>query len=308
MIEFEKIYNGLSAVGKQKRLDISSTIGIFYGISEEGNYRLAFMSSKPASPMKSTKMLRVTQGKESNTVFWTCFDLLNLDAKKVFYTFCENLVESVIAENNEVSALNMLRKRYITWQALFKQEMSKLVSREIVQGLFGELYFLKNYMIEKYGVDSAVNAWSGPDGKSKDFSVGIEWYEVKSVGANTDTVKISSLTQLSSDYVGELVIIHAEGMSDEFSNGNSSIDELLQGVLCQIENEAVAETFINKISAYGISLLDECLMRKFDVKGITHYIVNEDFPRITEKTVPFTEITNVTYELSIRALEKFKGA
>ena len=306
-IDFESIYKALAAeaVANQKKLDIDSSLGVFYGISPEGYFRLAFMSSIAAPKMESTRLLRVTQGKEKEGVFWTCFDLLNMDAKKVFYTFCTNLIESIVSIKDEVTALKQLKVRYVTWKAMFKNEITKAIPKEKVQGLFGEMYYLKQVMFPQYGVNDSIKAWSGPDGKSKDFSIGTMWYEIKTVGANATTVKISSLTQLSSENTGSLVIIKAEGMSEEFSNGNSSIEELFKGIMIQIDDYDIQQIFLNKFCSCGVDLSDECLDLKFDVKSIRHYKVNEDFPKITEKTAPYTEIVGVTYELSISAIEKY---
>lgn len=306
-IDFELIYKTLSAeaLANQKKLDINTSIGVFYGISPEGYFRLAFMSTVAAPKLESTRLLRVTQGEEKEGVYWTCFDLLNMDAKKVFYTFCNNLIEAIVSIKEETEALKQLRKRYITWKSMFKNEITKAVPKEIVQGLFGEMYYLKQVMFPKYGVNESVKAWSGPDKKSKDFSIGTEWYEIKTVGANASNVKISSLTQLSSDYKGDLVIIKVEGMSDEFTNGDSSIGELFKGIMLQIDDPAIEDIFVNKFCSCGVELSDECLDLKFDVKFLRHYKVDEEFPKITEKTAPYTEIVSVTYELSISAIEKF---
>lgn len=306
-IDFELIYKAISAeaLANQKKLDINTSIGVFYGISPEGYYRLAFMSSVLAPKLESTCLLRVTQGKEKEGVYWTCFDLLNMDAKKVFCTFCNNLIEAIIEVNDETEALKQLRKRYITWKAMFKNEITKAVPKEIVQGLFGEMYYLKQVMFPKYGVNESVKAWSGPDKKSKDFSIGTEWYEIKTVGANASNIKISSLTQLSSDYKGDLVIVKVESMSDEFTNGDSSIGELFKGIMLLIDDPVIEDIFVNKFCSCGVELSDECLDLKFDVKSLRHYKVNEEFPKITEKTAPYTEIVSVTYELSISAIERF---
>ena len=86
-IDFEAKYLALSAelAGNQKKLEVNSALGVYYGLSKEGNMRLAFMSVSPAPNIESTKILKVTQGAESATVYWTCFDLLQPDAKKVFF-------------------------------------------------------------------------------------------------------------------------------------------------------------------------------------------------------------------------------
>ena len=86
MISFEQVFSSLAdeLAGNQKRLTVSSALGVYYGLSKDGNLRLAFLSVAPAPKMESTKLLKVTQGAESEKVYWTCFDLLQHDAQKVF--------------------------------------------------------------------------------------------------------------------------------------------------------------------------------------------------------------------------------
>lgn len=311
MIDFKSIYTELITENgaKQKKLSVSAPIGVYYGISEEGYFRLSFRSSAKSQPMESTKLLRVTQGYEGSSIYWTCFDLLNLDAQKVFFTFCENLIESITETTTEYDALKQLKNRYNTWRSMFRKDMIQKIPMEILQGLFGELYFLNSFMIPKYDIATAVSSWGGPEFLSKDFSVGTTWYEIKTIGANAQTVKISSLAQLSADVDGHLVAIRAEAMSDEFTNGESSVEELLQIVLGKIQDSTTKNIFLDKISAFcenhKIDLTDDCLTKKFLVKEIKQYLVDKSFPRITEKTVPFVEITAVEYSLSIAAIHRF---
>ena len=92
MVDFEQEYKSFvnEASGNQKRIPVNSALGVYCGLSEEGNFRIAFMSSSSAPKIESTRMLKVTQGKESESVYWTCFDLLQSDARKVFFAFCTN--------------------------------------------------------------------------------------------------------------------------------------------------------------------------------------------------------------------------
>jgi hypothetical protein len=112
MVNFEQIFSDLAneLSGNQKRLPVKSALGVYYGLSKEGNLRLAFLSVLPAPKLESTKLLKVTQGAESERVYWTCFDLLQHDAQKVFFTFCENLIEAVTGITDEQKALqNLIR-------------------------------------------------------------------------------------------------------------------------------------------------------------------------------------------------------
>lgn len=306
-IEFEQLYKSITEqfAGNQKRIDVNSAIGAYYGMSPDGYLRLAFRSSVNPPKIESTKLLRVTQGEEAPAVFWSCFDLLSHDAHAAFFAFCQNLVEAVSETDDEIVALSKLKKRYISWKALFRNTAKKTLTKDVIQGLFGELYFLNDFMIGKYGVAEAIKSWGGPDMTSKDFAINTEWFEVKTIGVTTPCVTISSVAQLSSSYPGKLAVVRVEQMADEFTNGCSSISELITAILGKINDETVEGIFVNKVSSYGVPVLDEAFAMKFDVKSFSQYQVTDDFPRITIEKVPFPEISNVSYEISVSAIARF---
>lgn len=308
MINFKEMFENIEPADSlyQKKVNIISPIGVYWGYSNDGNMRISFLSSQNAPVLKSTKMLKVTQGFESEGVFWTCFDLLQSDAKIVFYAFCENIVESVINTKNEQDALLALRKRYITWKNLFKNKTEQKLSKEAIQGLFGELYFLKNYMLEKYSNEEAINSWSGIDSKSKDFSIGSTWYEIKTIGSNVSELHISSLAQLSSSLDGHLVSIKVEAMSNSYNQPDSDICSLVNTIVSLLNNEIIEEMFLQKVSGMIGNICDENLATKFAVKNVDFYLVDNNFPRLTEENKGFAEIGNVQYSLIINALDKYK--
>lgn len=309
MIEFEKLYDGLTEglAGCQKKIDWDTVLGVYYGISSEGCFRISFLSSVPAPKLESTKQLSVLQGRESEGVYWTSFDLRELKAKKVFCSFCANLLDALKSVENEFEALRLLKNRYSMWKSMFKKEFVDKLSREETQGLFGELYFLKNVLSKNLSLSECVRSWSGPDKTSKDFSTDNTWYEIKTIGANSISVKINSVAQLSSSVSGHLVVIKVEKMSPEFNHSDSSIGELFNYVLEQIEDEETEALFIAKIASYGLDVSgNESMNCKFDVKSIDYFKVSEGFPRIEESYVNGLGIFDVKYSLLINTLSEYK--
>lgn len=306
-IDYENLFVSLpeSFSGKQRRVNIQSAVKVFYGISPEGFLRLAFLLTNKAPKLEATKLIRVVDGEETPGVFWLSFDLLSIEAKSAFFAFCQNMTDVVCGTKSELEAVIRIKKRYESWKTLFKSVPQVSFSREMVQGLFGELFFLKNYMIEKYGVINAVNSWSGPDATSKDFAINTEWYEVKTIGASSVSVKINSLAQLSSIYPGKLVVIRVEGMSKEFSNGESCISELVTEITSLISDDSIEEVFLRKVSSYGVGINDEAFAVKFDVKSLARYRVAPGFPRITFDEIPYDEINNVSYEIAVAGISRF---
>ncbi|TCL58878.1 putative PD-(D/E)XK family protein DUF4420 [Kineothrix alysoides] len=299
---FETISNEM---GSQKLIDVDAAVKVYYGISNEGNPRLSFLSTVVPPKMDSTKLLKVVQGKESERIYWTNFDLLESTAKQVFYSFCSDLVKAVNGTNDEKKALVYLKNRFHIWKTLFKKS-NAVISAELIKGLFGELYFLNTKLVEKYGVTDAIRSWSGTDGTAKDFSKDLDWFEIKAVSASSVSVKISSVSQLSSAIPGHLVIVKLESMSPMFTNGKSSIGELFDSILQRIDTDETKELFLSKIQTYGICLTDECCSEKFNVVSEQSYLVDNTFPRLQENDIKYKEICKVSYELIINSLERFK--
>lgn len=306
MTRLEQLYQTLveSSKGNQKKIPITSCLGVYLGISTEGYIRLSFMSSIPAPKLDSTKLLRITQGQEEQDVYWTSFDLIQEDAKVVFFTFCEDMIRSITDIKEEMIALTSIKKRYVTWKSMFVKANNIQLSREILQGLYGELYFLKNYMLKKYDVKTAICSWSGPNSTSKDFSLSDNWFEIKTIGNNVQNIHISSLTQLSSSIDGRLVVIKTEEMSDKFNNDDSNISVLLKQIIEQLNDEKYEELFLSKISNF--CLQDDYISRNYDVKSMNIYLVNNKFPRLTEKDISYPEISEVKYTLLVNSLEQYK--
>lgn len=307
MIDFREIYKDLSdqMSGNQKKIPVDSCLEVFFGFSFDGNLRLSFMSKKAPPAIESTTILHVVQGRENKDTYWTSFDLLNADLKEAYFSFCENLIESVIGVRDEAEGLNLLKRRFVTWKKLFQKASGNDVSREKLMGIFGELKVLKEIVAPRFGVNTAIQAWGGPDMQSKDFTLKDTWYEVKTIGANADSIHISSLTQLSSDNVGHLAVVRAEAVSPEFGGRSSALIDIINEILLMVSDENIENLFIGKVQSLGIDVFGREIAYRFDVKSIKSYKVEDGFPRITEKNVPYSEITDVTYVISSAAINRF---
>ena len=306
MNDFAKKFSQLEfdIVNKQHRLSVCSCLKAYYGITYEKKYRISFVSTKKPYELESTNELKITQGKESNNVYWTCFDLINDEAKDVFFIFCDSLIEVIENKEDEYSALLALKDRYFSWKLLLKNKGK--MSYEAYQGLFGELYFLSECLGKNNNIDQVINSWVGPEGYSKDFSLNNSWYEVKTIGTNSTSLHISSLTQLDSDVSGHLVTIVVERMSNEFNDGLCSVPIVYRNILDKINSHQIREGFGNKVLKYGFVDDDDTINNyKFEVKKVSSYIVDEKFPKITKKTMKINAISQVSYDLLISAIGEY---
>lgn len=299
---FEK-FNSLNRNIKntQYLIGTKGVVKAYYGVSVDGFYRLAFLSSKSSGIKDMTKNIAVIQGNSNEENYWTCFDLKNDDLISVFCSFGEDLISSISNEYNETSALSKLRLRYSTWLALFRKTRTPL-SPEKAKGLFGELYFLKNVMLKKYDIDKTINSWSGPDYLVKDFAVDDYWYEIKTTSCSAAIVKISSLQQLSSDIEGKLVVIKVEEMADAFKGKDSSINELIQFIISEIQLNDTKDMFLDKLANIGYDFSDELGNKKYNIASVEYYLVDDKFPALRESDIKSDAINNVGYELILKLL------
>ena len=291
------------SLNEQRLLEVVSCVRIYYGLTIDGNLRLSFITSIKPLEFESSKEIKVTQGKESDEVYWTCFDLLNHEDKDVFYIFCASLIDSIENADDQYEAINRLRDRFYSWRILLKNKGK--ISYESYQGLFGELYLLHECLINDLGVENAINCWVGPDGYSKDFSVNNTWYEIKTIGTSTSAIKINSLAQLESDVPGHLIINVVEKMSPEFNEGLCNVSKIYNSILDKIPSYQLKEIFKNKVLKYGYND-EEDIKWKFEIKKSTSFKVAGDFPRLTSDTLKTNAIHNVTYEIMLNAIDAFK--
>ncbi len=291
--------------GEQKKIDVESALEVFFGYNHDGLLRLSFLSKNNPASLESTRIIRVIQGKEDTASYWTSFDLLDNDLDEAYVSFCENMIDSVIGVNEEREALKQMQRRFRTWKYLFQRNTSKDLSPERLMGLFGELVTLRSVIAPRVGIDMAVQSWGGPDKQSKDFTLSRDWFEVKTVGTSAESVKISSLAQLSSDIDGHLVVLRVEAMSEEYKGRDSSIIDIVKSILNMISDERTERILIEKVYKSGIDIYGQEDRVRFNIKSIDVYAVNNGFPRITDRMIGHPEITNVSYLISIAAISPF---
>ena len=308
MIDFTEKFSALESEmrGNIKKLPIDSAVKVYYGINPNGGFRLCFLSTKEVPQIDSTKLIRVSRGKEKEQVHWLNFDLLDLQAKAAFYALCGSLTSVIQDEKikTEDAALTALKNRFYIWRKLLKKEDSGL-SEEMSKGLFGELFFISHILVPKIGIDGAVEAWSGPDGFTKDFAYDDTWYEIKTIAASAVTIKISSISQLLSPTDGHLTVIKVDALGEKYEGENTSINMLVNAILAQVSNDETREHFLEKLIKYGYSV-GAFENKRYQVISMNTYLVNNEFPRLLESDVRHSEIAKVTYELIINTLDKFK--
>jgi hypothetical protein len=197
---------------------------------------------------------------------------------------------------------------FYKWVSFFEKNQSQLLKKEIIQGLFGELLFLK-YLINNsqyIPIDDILNAWKGLKGTSHDFIFENIDYEVKTILSHINHVKISSEYQLENTpgKTLELVIIDVI----ENIENSLSIKDLVEEIR-KIIIDKFADNFIviNSLLIKGITLdnIKDYDSWRFSLNKMSFFdCMNPNFPKIIKSEIP-VEISNIKYGITVSLIQEY---
>lgn len=280
------------------RVDDRHPLELLIGLNSNGQKTIRFIGYFKRVQVKGTKSIEVNHY-QLNDKFIISFSLVDLNYLDLFYLFCNDIIDSSRNVEQE-DGYTFIVNRFDKWKG-FGNSTRKYLSENEIKGLLGELVFLRNYMIDKYGISKSINGWTGPEPTKKDFSYDTTWYEVKSV--TKDSVSISSIEQLDSDRVGFLILMYFEKLSPEAKELtlNKAVDEILS----LINMDSDRALFIMKLVQVGFFKEDYYDNYVYKLRDKAFYEVNDKFPKISLSDLP-SAVTNVRYDLNINSLLEFR--
>lgn len=287
-----------------RRISEHHPLDIYYGRDEIGQYAFEYIGSfKVNKNIRSSKLIKVAHYKLPHGRKSMILSLSDETCINQFCAFCNDIVESTQTIRDEHSkGYETICNLYFTWQKMFKTQVGLLSDNE-VKGLIGELLFLRDEMIPIYGVSSSLSSWAGPDATKKDFSVGDNWFEIKSIDFGKNTVKISSIQQLDCDIDGQLVIFQMEKMASEFHG--VTLNNLVKSLMSSFTSLTDKDMFVEKLKKVGYNYEVQYDSLVYVIRDISRYIVSEKFPKLVRGNIHPT-INAATYELTVSELLEFK--
>lgn len=310
MVNFKQFFEERQRNDALYRINNKSCIDFYCGYDENNNYCIALKAPKSFPYIDSTKLLFIEQKIDIiPDTYWLYISLKDSEAKNVFFSFCNDIFESIYEINDFDDLYILLKNRIICWKKMFSKA-TKPLSKEVLKGLYGELLFIDKYLSKQIGLTNAIKSWSGPTGTSKDFAYENTWYEIKTINCLNPTIKISSLNQLSDFNEGYLVVIKVEETSEMYVSDYSDIMILYNNIIHRLREEGdneVTESFFDKLSKVGFAPNDEYSLYKFRPKEPEYYLVNNDFPVLKESDINHLEIAKISYELILKMLDKYRS-
>lgn len=196
-----------------------------------------------------------------------------------------------------VAAIDELHR----WQEMLRRRRERLLSRNEIIGLVGELLFLRDVLYPRVGILPALRCWNGPERHEQDFVLGGVIFEVKTQVVTSDRrIRISSEDQL--DPVQGKIFICNQGIAP--TTPSDPAGRTLRALVAEVSGMAAAHD-TRALDLLDIALLDARYEDRdeYDEETWVHvdrtlFEVTGDFPRI-ERTDLRAGVEMVKYSIRV---------
>lgn len=282
--------------------DATHPLRIHFGYNLDGN-REFFLITKylPLKTPTQGNSISVQFGKRNDGFKTLLLTLLKPEQNTVFAQLCWDLAESCRNCTDDRSGTERMLNRFLKWQRLLESGGDGLLSALAIKGLIGELVFMDRYSLSQYNPEVAIDGWTGPCAADRDFIYHDQWYEIKTIDPGASVIKISSIEQLDTADVGELVVLLVERTPSSSIN-NFTLNGLIEQIRTKLAGSQHAlNEFEDKLLEVGYITKYEYGQDFYLLKGIRWFKVNHDFPRIRRNMLD-PSIVKAQYELSISSI------
>lgn len=223
---------------------------------------------------------------------------------EIFETLCHDVVEAGEKGNSIEEALQRVIQRTHRWHHLLRGGSKKGLSVEEQRGLVGELSFLKE-LTHNLGPETAIEAWTGPFGATKDFEFIGTCVEIKAHRvAAKPFISISSAEQLD-DVEGCRLFLRVINISSAISPDGETLHDHVTSTTHLFRNSISAlDKWEEAIYATGYDPENDYDERRWQISAIKSYEIVEGFPRIM---VPLPiGVESVRYAVSLDACSEYE--
>ena len=226
--------------------------------------------------------------------------------RDIFDLLVRDLVGAAEQPHDEKEGLVRFLARLSDWQQLFLRLGARGLSREAQQGLWGEVWTLREVVVPVVGMRGAVEGWRGPMGTDQDFQLGTTCVEVKtSTAANLDRLLISGERQL--EVPDDLVLILLGLSLDRRIRYGETLPELIDSVRNAASESGCLHLVDLRLDRCGYQRDDARLYSDigYTVRSLHPFRVQEGFPRITSGDLR-TGVSDVRYLVSTASCGAFR--
>ncbi len=299
----------------RRRIPTSSSCDLFIGVQKPANIRLLSVRIRAnALPeiydLPEFKSLDIQVHSEiENHIERETITLLSPKSEwnDIFTSLAEDISASVGRQEDGAQAAVTLLRRLYQWQRFLEKAGVNGLNEEQQQGLYGELWCMREIILPVLNTYSAISAWTHPEAANRDLqfaaAIAIEVKTTRSTGPQVLT--ISSERQLDDTGLNALHLLH---LSLEHMRGaGETLSQIIECLRSLTAVDAISGSFFeDKLIAAGYLDIHST---KYQSEGYAQheihcYLVDEGFPRIISQDL-LEGVGNVCYVVSAAACLPF---
>jgi hypothetical protein len=226
--------------------------------------------------------------------------------RDIFDQLIEDLVETAEQPDDEKTGISRFITRLSDWQRLLTRLTLGILSKENQQGLWGELWVLRDVVGPAVGFAIALNSWQGPFRSDHDFQLQGSALEVKTSSSHIiRSLMISSERQL--DYPLDISLALIALSVDSRPNHGETLPEIVQSVRSVASGLDYLPVFEERLIRYGYQDEDAEYYSKvgYTIRSRKQFGISPGFPRITPSDL-MPGVSEVSYSITVTACSQYE--
>ena len=299
----------------QRRIGPEGRRNFFLGLDLPSRHRMLILrvaadsgEGQPKISDSSGLIVRSTSGTIDGDNVEIELILTDAQHSDIFDLLIRDLVEAAEEPQSERSGLSRFLSRLSDWQQLLRRLAPRGLAPEAQQGLWGELWVLREVVAPAMGMAEAVQAWRGPLGSDQDFQMGTTNVEVKtSTRHGPDLIAISSERQLEvPDGVALILVVMS---LDSRVGYGETLPKIVKNSRTAASGAGCLGLLDDRLSLLGYGAEDESLYSEvgYSVRSFHPFLVRDGFPMIVSSDLQ-PGVAGVRYSISIHSCGPYKIA
>lgn len=232
--------------------------------------------------------------------------LTNAKYKDIFITLVQDIVDYLAAVADGRAAILAFITRLKRWQTFLEKHNPEGLSEIAQQGLYGELWFLRQLVFPHLELLEGLRCWTGPKKTQQDFQLSGCAVEVKTTSAKQhQKLAIASERQLDDTGAGTIVLLHLS--LDVRQEQGETLTTMVASVRSLVAGDEIARDELENL-LFEIGYLDVHATRYenigYTIREHNYFKVEEDFPKIIESDLR-NGVGDVRYTISVAECKRF---
>ena len=310
----EQDHRSGSGMGRmQRRITPEYRRDFFLALELPSRNRMLILRAAPASvagqaPIPESRGLTVRMRVSEADPSATEVELILTDQqhRDIFDLLIEDLVEAAEQPDDERAGVRKFLARLADWQRLLMRLAPGTLSIENRQGLWGELWTLREVAVPAVGFGAAVRAWRGPFGADQDIQLSGAALEVKTSTAHAfERLMIASERQLD---VPRNVVLALIALSlDARPNLGETLPEMVQSIRILAADAGCQQVIDERLLLSGYKLEDADTYSDigYTIRSRVQFRIENDFPRVVPTDLR-QGVGEVRYSIAVTACSQFE--